>query len=37
MSSFRQIDANRRNAQLSTVRIAPEGKSKSRQNASDTA
>src|SRR5215813_5174237 len=33
MSSFRQIEANRRNAQLSTGPITEEGKSKSRQNA----
>jgi len=33
MSSFRQIEANRRNAQLSTGPITEEGKSKSRKNA----
>jgi hypothetical protein len=33
MTSFRQIDANRRNAQLSTGPITEEGKNKSRQNA----
>jgi hypothetical protein len=33
MSSFRQIEANRRNAQLSTGPVTEEGKSKSRQNA----
>jgi hypothetical protein len=33
MSSFRQIDANRRNAQLSTGPVTEEGKRKSRQNA----
>jgi hypothetical protein len=33
MSSFRQIDANRRNAQLSTGPVTEDGKSKSRQNA----
>jgi hypothetical protein len=33
MSSFRQIEANRRNAQLSTGPTTEEGKKKSRQNA----
>jgi hypothetical protein len=33
MSSFRQIEANRRNARLSTGPVTEEGKSKSRQNA----
>ena len=33
MSSFRQIEANRRNARLSTGPVSEEGKSKSRQNA----
>jgi hypothetical protein len=33
MSSFRQIEANRRNAQLSTGPVTEEGKKKSRQNA----
>src|SRR5690348_3552966 len=33
MSSFRQIKANRRNAQLSTGPVTEEGKKKSRQNA----
>jgi hypothetical protein len=33
MTSFRQIEANRRNAQLSTGPITEEGKKKSRQNA----
>src|SRR5215813_12561212 len=33
MSSFRQIEANRRNAQLSTGPITEEGRRKSRQNA----
>jgi hypothetical protein len=33
MTSFRQIDANRRNAQLSTGPVTEEGKNKSRQNA----
>lgn len=33
MSSFRQIDANRRNAQLSTGPVTEEGKRRSRQNA----
>jgi hypothetical protein len=33
MTSFRQIDANRRNAQLSTRPVTEEGKNKSRQNA----
>src|SRR3954452_16416958 len=33
MSSFRQIDANRRNAQLSTGPVTADGKRKSRQNA----
>jgi len=33
MSSFRQIEANRRNAQLSTGPVTEEGKCKSRQNA----
>ena len=33
MTSFRQFEANRRNAQLSTGPITEEGKSKSRQNA----
>jgi hypothetical protein len=33
MSSFRQIEANRRNARLSTGPITEEGKSQSRQNA----
>jgi len=33
MSSFRQIEANRRNAQFSTGPLTEEGKSKSRQNA----
>jgi hypothetical protein len=33
MSSFRQIEANRRNARLSTGPITEEGKKKSRQNA----
>jgi hypothetical protein len=33
MSSFRQIDANRRNARLSTGPVTEEGKRKSRQNA----
>jgi phage-related protein len=32
MSSFRQIEANRRNAQLSTGPITEEGKRRSRQN-----
>jgi hypothetical protein len=33
MTSFRQIEANRRNAQLSTGPVTEEGKKKSRQNA----
>src|SRR5437667_1512994 len=33
MSSFRQIEANRRNARLSTGPVTTEGKRKSRQNA----
>jgi hypothetical protein len=33
MSSFRQIDANRRNARLSTGPVTEDGKRKSRQNA----
>jgi hypothetical protein len=33
MSSFRQIEANRRNARLSTGPVTEEGKSRSRQNA----
>lgn len=33
MSSFRQIEANRRNAQLSTGPVTEEGKRRSRQNA----
>jgi hypothetical protein len=33
MSSFRQIDANRRNARLSTGPVTEEGKRRSRQNA----
>ena len=33
MSSFRQIEANRRNARLSTGLVTEEGKSRSRQNA----
>ena len=33
MSSLRQIEANRRNAQLSTGPVTEDGKSKSRQNA----
>jgi hypothetical protein len=33
MTSFRQIDANRRNAQLSTGPVTEEGKKRSRQNA----
>src|SRR3954465_4281278 len=33
MSSFRQIDANRRNAQLSTGPVTEEGKKRSRRNA----
>ncbi len=33
MSSFRQIEANRRNAQLSTGPVTEEGKQRSRQNA----
>ncbi len=33
MSSFRQIQANRRNAQLSTGPVTEEGKRRSRQNA----
>src|SRR6201984_1270439 len=33
MTSFRQIEANRRNAQLSTGPVTDEGKSRSRQNA----
>jgi hypothetical protein len=33
MSSFRQIEANRRNAQLSTGPVTEEGKKKARQNA----
>src|SRR5689334_18179530 len=33
MSSFRQIEANRRNAQLSTGPVTDQGKSRSRQNA----
>src|SRR6516165_3950418 len=33
MSSFRQIEANRRNARLSTGPVTEEGKEKSRQNA----
>jgi hypothetical protein len=33
MSSFRQIEANRRNARLSTGPVTEEGKNKSRQNA----
>src|ERR1700751_1178925 len=33
MTSFRQIEANRRNARLSTGPVAEEGKRKSRQNA----
>ena len=33
MSSFRQIEANRRNARLSTGPVTEEGKGKSRQNA----
>ena len=33
MTSFRQIEANRRNARLSTGPVTEEGKSRSRQNA----
>src|SRR5579863_4574925 len=33
MTSFRQIEANRRNAQLSTGPVTDEGKGRSRQNA----
>jgi hypothetical protein len=33
MSSFRQIEANRRNAQLSTAPVTEDGKKQSRQNA----
>src|ERR1700758_2621488 len=33
MSSFRQIEANRRNARLSTGPVTEEGKNRSRQNA----
>src|SRR5437763_15950868 len=33
MSSFRQVEANRRNARLSTGPVTAEGKSKSRRNA----
>jgi hypothetical protein len=33
MTSFRQIEANRRNAQLSTGPCSEEGKRRSRQNA----
>ena len=33
MSSFRQIEANRRNARLSTGPVTGDGKKKSRQNA----
>jgi hypothetical protein len=33
MTSFRQVEANRRNAQLSTGSVTEEGKSRSRQNA----
>ena len=33
MSSFRQIEANRRNARLSTGPVTEEGKRRSRQNA----
>src|SRR5277367_630758 len=33
MSSFRQIEANRRNARLSTGPVTEEGKKRSRQNA----
>jgi hypothetical protein len=33
MTSFRQIEANRRNARLSTGPVTEEGKKKSRQNA----
>src|ERR1700746_3607091 len=33
MTSFRQIEANRRNAQLSTGPVTEEGKKRSRQNA----
>src|SRR5262249_12571972 len=33
MTSFRQIEANRRNAQLSTGPVTEQGKKKSRQNA----
>src|SRR5690349_24815169 len=33
MSSFRQIEANRRNAQLSTGPVTEEGRKKSRRNA----
>jgi hypothetical protein len=33
MSSFRQIEANRRNARLTTAPVTEEGKRKSRQNA----
>jgi hypothetical protein len=33
MSSFRQIEANRRNARLSTGPVTKEGKNRSRQNA----
>src|SRR6476659_7852087 len=33
MSSFRQIDANRRNAQLSTGPVTEDGKKRSRRNA----
>ena len=33
MTSFRQIDANRRNAQLSTGPVTEEGKRRSRRNA----
>src|SRR5207249_2128409 len=33
MSSFRQIDANRRNAQLSTGPVTEQGKKRSRRNA----
>ena len=33
MTSFRQIEANRRNAQVSTGPVTEEGKRRSRQNA----
>jgi hypothetical protein len=36
MSSFRQIEANRRNARLSTGPVTEEGKKRSRQNAAET-